>query len=743
MFISKSPILVNVPEPGKPKLDFVYNFFVPNEKTDETGKTYPPGWQGQDVIANTKDDVSSTGIREKLLAYHSGEYAQAYGISREIPRYVKIVFPQIPFVGNYNLYNGALVDLTDLSSLGDGNDNCLQDITVGFLKANYDKCQQESEITTLNYGTVKMQDDGLPKRIKNLLDLTIGLRVPPEMAGASASDYATFIDNHTGADVSGKKLLESINALINEDPKQKSQLNFVNESKQPLDPSFLSSQTSEKLGLVWEQRFIKNLMYSSVNSTFCPYQNAMMEGLPHQKTEHGKTIETPADEAMDTDLDFEPVKVFIGHGGQSSVKYNIYPIDGSPADPSTDFPLGAHLLGYIITKYEIHPSGNKTKVQQPIIVDLTEEVNAHSAFTAPEIVAFDRNIKYGTMYGYSIQAAYMILSIETIKDANIPSGEYVCQWLVKSRSSAEVRVSCDEYLAPEPPADLNFAYDYSEDFLMLFWHMPITRQNDTKRIQIFRRKNTSLPFTIIHEYDFDDSIIRTPAHEIVLEKNKTYLDRPRAYHYDTEFGRDSDFIYAVASVDAHGYTSPYGGQFRVRFNKNTNSIDVYNVSQPGAPKQYPNFYLQSNYTEAAALSSTAQIPYSEVPMPDASIGDSVRVTEETMRDSGHRKMRVYFDPEYLRILPSETNEGEPQRNVKPLMSPETSGKYVINIINLDRIKSKSIEFVIKDNINGLRPPTSKAQGVPLTPAVTEGKLNETAKPTMPFITAVKNKYGTP
>ena len=49
------------------------------------------------------------------------------------------------------------------------------------------------------------------------------------------------------------------------------------------------------------------------------------------------------------------------------------------------------------------------------------------------------------------------------------------------------------------------------------WQFPINPQRDIKRFQIFKRFSTSDPFTLIAEYDFDNSTIRTSVSEVALE----------------------------------------------------------------------------------------------------------------------------------------------------------------------------------------------------------------------------------
>ena len=177
---------------------------------------------------------------------------------------------------------------------------------------------------------------------------------------------------------------------------------------------------------------------------------------------------------------------------------------------------------------------------------------------------------------------------------------------------------------------------------------------------------------------------------------------------DHGFGRSSDFIYALCTIDEHGYTSPYSDQFRVKFNKELNNIQVWRVSRRGAPKQYPNFFIESGYTQQQSLQSPlVGTDFANNSMPDANPTDAFKVTEEAMKDSGHMSMRVYFDPECLRLESSTIDPDDPdQDNYKPapllVDIQKAQGSYGMSIINLDRVKSQNVKFHIEDLIGEVK-----------------------------------------
>ena len=125
----------------------------------------------------------------------------------------------------------------------------------------------------------------------------------------------------------------------------------------------------------------------------------------------------------------------------------------------------------------------------------------------------------------------------------------------------------------------------------------------------------------------------------------------------------SKYIYAVASIDARGLTSGYSAQFEVSYDRFKNKTITKYISSSGAPKPYPNINLQLDA------------------FPDV------------IKDTGHKSMEIYFDPEYLKV--SKNNE---DLNIIRKSGNSGENKYKIQIINTDLQKSKLFEFSISEKI---------------------------------------------
>jgi hypothetical protein len=237
---------------------------------------------------------------------------------------------------------------------------------------------------------------------------------------------------------------------------------------------------------------------------------------------------------------------------------------------------------------------------------------------------------------------------------------YKSRFLIASRPSTFSSIICNEIIPPSVPADLNFYWDYQNAAMQIGWSFPINKQRDIKGWQIFRRKSLNEPFSLIAQLDFDDSVIRTPPIETVDKSLIKMFTGPTTFYIDHEFEKDSNFIYAVCSVDAHGMTSNYSQQFRVKFDRIQNKIMKELISTSGAPKQYPNMFLKN----------------------ELSI-DSVKSSKNT-------KIRVYFDPEYLKV---STREGD---DLHLLKTEKRNGLYRFMLLNTDRQLQSNFDIKIFD-----------------------------------------------
>lgn len=298
------------------------------------------------------------------------------------------------------------------------------------------------------------------------------------------------------------------------------------------------------------------------------------------------------------------------------------------------------IVGYIIDKIEVTESGT-VRLLQSLVID----GQLNSTF-------IDQSVKYGSTYMYSVRAVARVpmIVVDVMSD-----DLFMIDVLISSRPSNKVYVDCLEIVPPPCPVELNLRWDYGFERkirsqgmgrLLLTWSFPVNSQRDIKKFQVFRRRTINEPFLLIKEFDFNDAALRYPSREIADEGVSERLEYPITWFYDMEFERTSDFIYSIAAIDAHEFTSGYSEQFRVVFDSDRNVLKKTLISHSGAPKPYPNMYLE---------------------------GDTL---VDSIIDSNSDAMTVYFNPEFYEYIDST---GEKKGS---FVSSVTGGSYKFSVLSM-------------------------------------------------------------
>lgn len=312
-------------------------------------------------------------------------------------------------------------------------------------------------------------------------------------------------------------------------------------------------------------------------------------------------------------------------------------------------------IGYIVEKNSVSPAGRYETHSPHILINrsVTEFI--------------DPNIKYGYTYFYRARQLYLtdIVQISSVSSTEIEYRILTCA--IASSAPPAVKVIARENDIPNPPAVLVPEYVYDTKSLRLEWAHPTNPSRDIKKYQVFRRKNLNSAFELITEYDFTDSEYTGFRQlEVVDSTLIKKIKYPVSYHIDKEFDSSSSFIYCIASVDAHGLCSSYGTQIQVTFNIGKNNIETRIVSRSGAPRAYPNYYIDPTELEEFG---------------------SDRLIEDVIKDSGHGTLRIHFNPDAYKFQSDSISSTESV----PIVLSRDSGTYKMQIINLDRQISKTLE----------------------------------------------------
>lgn len=592
--------VVDVPEPRNLRADFVYNFFVSDEKVNDSGD-----------------------LRVSQDPQYYQKLVDTKSLKAEVPRYVQISFEPVNLqINNYSDASSKNLNFTN------------------FLE----KVDSEETITNDGFACISDSDKNARQRIKQKVDAISKIF----NIQFSNSEQSKRIAEYLGIKQSD---VQSIITPLNEPKKL-----FVNQipNFSELDDVFDRATFFET-----SMQINKRIAGASLNGAddTSPLSRASIEKQVKKKSSNFAAL---ASQGTLSIADIEPL---------------IQPIEKTTTEKDVKL-LGAAAVGYIISRQQINNDGT------PIA-----EKNKRFYLTDPKNTIYvDTQILYGSYYTYQVRAVFRV-------DAILKDGEENAQvaFLVASKPVSTKILKTEEYEAPNEPDGVFYTFNYdAEKGLVIRWQIPAGRSRDTKYFQVFRRKTIYDPFVCIAQLDFDDSDLRVSLNEQVRKDKIYYSDSPTTFFEDKSFNRDSKYIYAVAAIDAHGYSSGYSVQTEVGFNRIKNSLTLKMISRAGAPKQYPNFYVDPRLDDNIAVDSFSQ---------------------DALMDSGHKKIEIYFTPD-SRMISTKDGMEEPtfltdQSSASSAQAQtygstvsvdnfSVKGSYFLHIINVDLQKSMQVEIGIND-----------------------------------------------
>ena len=288
----------------------------------------------------------------------------------------------------------------------------------------------------------------------------------------------------------------------------------------------------------------------------------------------------------------------------------------------------------------------------------------------------DTEVAADMIYEYKPRAVYHVKI--PMKAAGQYTGWFSVEFFVASKVSAPVTVVCEEAKRPLPPATLEFSYSLEADRLRIDWRDIVNDQQDIKYFQIFRRRYVSQPFELIAELDFDDSIVRKEPDEVIDPDLIVDLDFRINFYEDASFDHDSRFIYAVVTKDARLHSSVYSAQYMVSYDLNTKTTIVQQVSDAGAPKHMPNYKMRD---------------HDELTVPRF---------PANLKNSGHKSVKIIFDPECLAYTQDEGNQRVTTRLFDPLPTSNQGdadilphSRFTFQFLDVDKLESDSLEVYVK------------------------------------------------
>jgi len=346
----------------------------------------------------------------------------------------------------------------------------------------------------------------------------------------------------------------------------------------------------------------------------------------------------------------------IRNGSPNDIVSDLYDVAISPISTriisaaEINTPRTSSVIGVIVEKQEITPSGEISKLPT-IVLD---------GKTSRSVI--DSQVKYGCKYNYTARVVYLV-EIESIAvdDAGVLQNQScLAQVLVAGRGNT-FTVACEDLVPPMPPPDINFNIDDTSGELVISWDFPINPTRDIKYFQVMRRASIDTPFELIGMHFFNDAYSPIPFPEKIPNKLQVLQKVPINVFVDKGFDRSKKYIYSIVSADAHGLMSAYSSQIEVSYDGFKQRLVKNIVSRSGAPRVYPNFFLNR----------------------DTFI--------DSMKDSNSTRMRIFFDPEYFDVNDARGN------SLQLLKFDLSSPSYKLQLINTDIQTGKLFNISLVNN----------------------------------------------
>jgi hypothetical protein len=512
-----------------------------------------------------------------------------------------------------------------------------------YIRDNFSKIHQENDFSSEIFSGYQLQDNNIDNKMSFVVKLlsqeqkdVMNTDAVDANEEESYLDVSKNIKAQSSKEISSTLITDSI-ANINQ-----SGIVYLDINGKPIqNQSILTELNNVKTSFKLNKKFAKQIFETIKENTFSLNEDESKDLIRQAEQDELEIMSSYNSSILSVEeFDFEI---------ENYVDYKI--VDTNGYEPKKQ------LLGYVIDKFEFN--GNKY-VEHPSIIIENPNVNT----------TVDYKIKYGTKYIYSIRSIYYIES----QAEDTESGDIVVlSYLVSSKPSSTVIVNCIERTPPSVPSDINIRWNYKDKFPILEWNFPPNKQRDIKYWQIFRRKTISEPFELLRMYDFNDSKI------ILFDDSLEYVDpiliqkfeSPKNIFADKSFKQGDSYIYTVCSVDARGLSSNYGIQFEIKFDRFKNKLSKKLISKSGAPKAYPNYYIQQ----------------------DAFV--------DTIKTSGKKKLTVYFSPEYMKLNDSEDNDLGLLNLDSFEREDDNRNRYIMSLINVDLQEQKNLHFQLNDKRHSL------------------------------------------
>lgn len=476
----------------------------------------------------------------------------------------------------------------------------------------------QSEFVTLTTPDSKIISDQKHK----ISDSSTGSRLEYLLGKIAGDEYTEQIENNIDS-------LESVIPVV--DPTSNKPIERVTTSKRNQKPDV------QLLG-----KHARKILETSFNSPLGSKEYLKHFGKAAKIEKKLKNRENPNHQRLNT-LEYATMSI----KSQSDVSLFTRargPISGGPFEDWTK-------VGYAILKYRF--KGEELEFMYSRFIETTE--------------LSDPYVAYGKTYRYVIKPVYAKFSDHVDSDA-----PYQTVIMCASDESVHIDVECKELRIPNAPIEVEFEYLFDGN-IKVFWKKPANRvedrgeeifeTNDIKGYQIFLRNSLQEPYRLYRYFTFnntvpselrirpaesikDDYIISSEYEVRDISKEATIPSFFEYTEYVLNLRANTDYYIALCSIDAHGNSSNYSAQYKIRRDNVTGRVDIKLISPEGAPKQYPNLYVKG------------------------------RLLNPSFTASGYKYMDVYYSPDTEVSVPEYGNT--PSLNIQ-LFDLETQVEQNVEI----------------------------------------------------------------
>tara|TARA_B100000035_G_scaffold284266_2_gene267069 strand:+ start:700 stop:2334 length:1635 start_codon:yes stop_codon:yes gene_type:complete len=252
-------------------------------------------------------------------------------------------------------------------------------------------------------------------------------------------------------------------------------------------------------------------------------------------------------------------------------------------DPYSFSKINGLRCGFLLEKYKLE-NDKFIKIAAKFFTKKRGENNLNNL---PSLIE-DEAVRYGQVYKYVLSDVYLY-SYPDVENRFVLNSYLFCD--IPYETSAIV---CRENVPPPPPINISFMYNENSRELKINWEEPKNYQQDAKGYQILRRYSLDEPFELVKQLEghseFDDYRLT----EIVSINDVIYTPDSIQYEYtDFTYKPGVVTIYALRTIDAHGFVSDYSAQMAILYDPFEQELIVDLVSRAGAKRDFPNSILRS------------------------------------------------------------------------------------------------------------------------------------------------------